>query len=136
MRACAGLPGNTVSGNKMPHSSMGSVLVVVLAIIMTMLVLGSMFLRLMGTETIMAENLVTRTQALYLAESGIHVGIVWLQDNNNWPVVLPKAPETLTLAAGSVNYEINTTAAPNQAQVVADGQVQLSERTLEVTVSR
>ena len=49
----------------------GSVLVVVLAIILTMLVLGSLFLKLMGTETIMADNLVTRTQAIYLAESGV-----------------------------------------------------------------
>ena len=114
----------------------GSVLVVVLAVILTMMVLGGLFLRLMGTETVMSENLVTRTQAIYLAESGIHVGIVWLQDNTNWPIVLPKAPETLTLAAGSVTYQINTTAAANRSQVAATGLVQLSERTLEVTVSR
>ena len=114
----------------------GSVLVVVLAIILTMLVLGSLFLKLMGTETIMADNLVTRTQAIYLAESGVHVGIVYLQDNPNWPVVLPKAPETITLSAGSFTYEINTTALPNEASVEVTGQVGTSERKLEVRVSR
>jgi len=114
----------------------GSVLVVVLAIILTMLVLGSLFLKLMGTETIMADNLVTRTQAIYLAESGVHVGIVYLQDNPNWPVVLPKAPETITLSAGSFTYEINTTALPNEASVEATGQAGTSERKLEVRVSR
>lgn len=118
------------------HGSRGSVLVVVLAVILTMLVLGGLFLRLMGTETTMSENLVTRTQSIYLAESGVHVGIVWLQDNPNWPVVLPKAPQTLTLAAGSVIYRIDTTAAPNRSRIAATGQVQLSERVLEVTVSR
>ena len=114
----------------------GSVLVVVLAIILTMLVLGSLFLKLMGTETIMADNLVTRTQAIYLAESGVHVGIVYLQDNPKWRVVLPKAPETITLSAGSFTYEINTTALPNEASVEVTGQVGTSERKLEVRVSR
>lgn len=118
------------------HNSRGSVLVVVLAVILTMLVLGSLFLKLMGTETVMSENLVTRTQAIYLAETGVHVGIVWLQDNPNWPIVLPKAPETLPVAAGSVTYRVDTTSAPNTAEVRATGLVQLSERELVVRVSR
>lgn len=118
------------------RNNSGSVLIVVLAVILTMLVLGSLFLRLMGTETLMSENLVTRTQAIYLAEAGVHAGIVWLQDNPNWPVVLPKASETLTLAAGSATYEINTATAANESQVLSTGQVQLSERTLEIKVSR
>ena len=114
----------------------GTVLVVVLAVVLTMMTLGALFLKLMGSETIMAENLLTRTQAIYIAESGIHVGIVYLQDNTNWPVVLPKAPQTLPLAAGSLTYWIDTTTLANQARAAATGIVALSERELEVTVSR
>jgi Tfp pilus assembly protein PilX len=114
----------------------GSVLVMVLAVILTMMTLGALFLKIMGTETIMSENLLTRTQAIYIAESGIHVGIVYLQDNTNWPVVLPKAAQTLSLAAGSMTYWIDTTASSNQARVAATGIVALSERDLEVRVSR
>jgi len=125
-----------LQGSVNPDRNGGSALVVVLAIILTMLVLGNLFLRIMGSETQMSENLATRTQAIYLAESGTHVGIVWLQDNPNWPVVLPKAPETLTLSAGSITYQIDTVAVPNQARVLSRGQVGLSERTVEVRVSK
>jgi len=114
----------------------GSVLVVVLVIILTMLVLGSLFLRLMGTEAVMAENLVTRTQAIYLAESGVHVGIVYLQDNTNWPIVLPKSEETLPLGSGSISYVIDTTSFPNEASVESTGSMGISERELVVRVSR
>ena len=114
----------------------GSVLVVVLVIILTMLVLGSLFLRLMGTETIMADNLESRTRAIYLAESGVHVGIVFLQDNPNWPVELPTGPETLTLAGGSFSYGIGTTSLPNEASVESTGTLGTSERRLEVRVAR
>lgn len=123
-------------GCRRSYSAAGSVLVIVLAVILAMMTLGLLFMRVMGTETLAAENLYSRTQAIFIAEAGAHVGIVWLQDNNNWPVVLPKAPATLPLAAGSITYRIDTTAQPNRAVVVAQGDVGRSVRNLRITVSR
>ncbi len=111
---------------------------VVMAVILTLLVLGSVFIRLMGSEAAIAENLESRTQALYLAESGVQAGIVYLQDNPAWPGILPKAQVSYPLAGGTMSYRIDTVAGSgsSQAFVVGTGDVDGTRRELEVTVSR
>lgn len=111
---------------------------VVMAVILTLLVLGSVFIRLMGNETTIAENLESRTQALYLAGSSVQVGIVYLQDNPAWPGILPKAQVSYPLAGGTISYRIDTVAGSgfSQALVVATGDVDGTRRKLEVRVSR
>ena len=111
---------------------------VVMAVILTLLVMGSVFVRLMGTEAGIAENLESRTRALYLAESGVQAGIVYLQDNPAWPGILPKAQVSYPLAGGTMSYRIDTVAGSgfSQALVVGTGKAGGTQRELEVRVSR
>ncbi len=111
---------------------------VVMALILTLLALGSVFVRLMGDEAMIAQNLESRTQALYLAESGVHVGIVYLQDNPAWPGILPKAKVSYPMAGGTMSYRIDTVAGSgfSKAFVVGTGDVAGTQRELEVTVLR
>ncbi len=114
----------------------GSALVLVMGLVFFLLVVGSIFIRLMGTETMISENLKTRVKALYFAESGVHAGIVYLQENPSWPTYLPKARVDIPLTGGTASYRIDTTSAPNNALVVGTGEMMLAVRELEVTVMR
>lgn len=114
----------------------GSALVFVMGLVFFLLVVGSVFIRLMGTETMISENLETRVKALYFAESGIHAGIVYLQENPAWPTYLPKARVDIPLAGATASYRIDTTTSPNNALVVGTGAMMLSERVLDITVMR
>ncbi len=118
------------------HRQNGSTLVLVMGLVFFLLVVGSIFVRLMGTQAMVAENLETRVKALYYAESGVHAGILYLQENPAWPTYLPKAQVDIPLAEGTASYRIDTTAAPNTVQVVATGKLMLSERELNVTVTK
>jgi Tfp pilus assembly protein PilX len=113
----------------------GSALVLVMGLVFFLLVVGSIFIRLMGTETMISENLETRVKTLYFAESGIHAGIVYLQENPSWNY-LPKARVDIPLAGGTASYRIDTTSVPNNALVVGTGTLMLAVRELEVTVRR
>ncbi len=114
----------------------GATLVVVLAALLILLSLGTVFLRLMGTGSVISANLVTRTQALYLAEAGAQAGAVYLEDHPNWPTYLPRAPVSYPLAGGTISYRLDTTASNNQARVTASGTIAGSERQLEVWMSK
>jgi Tfp pilus assembly protein PilX len=114
----------------------GAALVLVLAVLLILLGLGTVFLRLMGTSSTISANLVARTQALYHAESASHVGAVDLQDHPAWPVYLPRAAVTYPLAGGSISYRLATTAAANEALIVATGSLGGAERALQVRVHR
>ena len=114
----------------------GSALVLVMGLVFFLLVVGSIFIRLMGTETMISENLETRVRTLYFAESGVHAGIVYLQENPAWATYLPKARVDIPLAGGTASYRIDTNSSPNSALVVGTGAMMLSERELEVTVMR
>ncbi len=114
----------------------GSALVLVMGLVFFLLVVGSIFIRLMGTGTMISENLETRVKTLYFAESGIHAGIVYLQENSAWPTYLPKAKADITLAGGLASYRIDTTSDPNSVLIVGTGTLMLAVRELEVTVRR
>ncbi len=113
----------------------GSALVLVMGLVFFLLVVGSIFIRLMGTETMISENLETRVKTLYFAESGVHAGIVYLQENSSWNY-LPKARVDIPLAGGTASYRIDTNSSPNSALIVGTGVMMLSERELDVTVMR
>jgi Tfp pilus assembly protein PilX len=114
----------------------GATLVVVLAALLILLSLGSVFLRLMGTGSTISATLVTRTRALYLAEAGAQAGAVYLEDHPDWPTYLPRAPVSHSLAGGTIAYRLDTTASVNQARITATGTIAGSERQLEVWMSK
>lgn len=114
----------------------GSTLVLVMGLVFFLLVVGSIFIRQMGTQAMIAANLETRVKALYYAESGVHAGIVYLQRNPTWANYLPRAKVDIPLAGGTASYRIDTTAAANTVLVVGSGKLMLSERELNVTVTR